>query len=111
MDIPGYPSHTWQARFVGKTGGLSGWEQLAPPTCGLVCQIVLSWRRSGKDCSRCDVSMCLPAPCLYRPRRDVSPCPCLPQHPQVFRGKDGRSATGWSLRAAQEILQASTLLG
>lgn len=28
--------------------------------------------------------------------------------PQVFRGKDGRSATGWSLRAAQEILQVSS---
>lgn len=26
---------------------------------------------------------------------------------QVMRGKDGRSATGWSLRAAQEILQVS----
>ena len=25
----------------------------------------------------------------------------------MFRGKDGRSGTGWSLRAAQEILQAS----
>lgn len=34
--------------------------------------------------------------------------PGYPSHTwQVFRGKDGRSGTGWSLRAAQEILQES----
>lgn len=115
MEIPGHPNHTWQVRR-SRLPALRGWSSPGVPQRAVgrvrACRHLITRARAHKKC-------CLSATIHTRRHTCRRPCPSTPLptpqppthrlHPsaplQVMRGKDGKTATAWSLRAAQEILQ------